>query len=84
MSGNYLNEVAMGAKTTSTVILGRMAAFTGRVVTWHEMLRSEEILDPEIDINQFARLAFAGAPGCSMNSIASPAAQPAYSDLDHH
>lgn len=53
VTGNFLNEAAQGAESTLSTILGRMAAYTGRDVTWDEMLRSEEVLDPGIDLNQF-------------------------------
>jgi myo-inositol 2-dehydrogenase / D-chiro-inositol 1-dehydrogenase len=54
VNGHYLNEAATGVEATLTTILGRMAAFTGREVTWDEMLRSDQVLDPKIDINRFA------------------------------
>jgi myo-inositol 2-dehydrogenase / D-chiro-inositol 1-dehydrogenase len=53
VTGAYLNETPQGAEATLTTILGRMAAFTGKEVTWEEMLHSQEVLDPKIDINQF-------------------------------
>jgi hypothetical protein len=54
MSGRYLNEAAAGIEATFTTILGRMAAFTGREVSWDEMLRSDQVLDPQIDMSPFA------------------------------
>jgi len=53
-SGKYLNEGAQGAESTLSAILGRMAAESGRAITWEEMMRSEEALDPGIDWSQFA------------------------------
>ncbi len=38
-SGKYLNETAQGAESTMTSILGRIAAYEGREVTWDEMLK---------------------------------------------
>lgn len=52
VTGNYLNEAAQGAESTLSAILGRMAAETGREITWEEMLRSEEELDPGIDLSK--------------------------------
>lgn len=38
-TGHYLNNAAIGAKSTLTAILGRTAAYKGAEVTWDEMLR---------------------------------------------
>lgn len=54
LTGKYLNEAAQGAETTLSAILGRMAAESGREITWEEMLRSDEELNPGIDLNQLA------------------------------
>ncbi len=53
-SGQYINEAEHGAEAALTTLLGRMAASSGKGVTWDDMLRSEEVLDPKIDLNQFA------------------------------
>ena len=44
------------AETTLSVILGRTAAYTGREVTWDELLTSDMYYDPElegIDLREF-------------------------------
>lgn len=41
------NEVAAGAEATMTAILGRMATYTGRTVTWEEGINSETSLAPQ-------------------------------------
>jgi myo-inositol 2-dehydrogenase / D-chiro-inositol 1-dehydrogenase len=41
-SGKFDNECEMGAETTLTTILGRMAAYNGKEVTWEKMLKSNE------------------------------------------
>ncbi len=41
-SGKFDNQAEQGAETTLTTILGRMAALSGREVTWEKMLRSNE------------------------------------------
>ena len=33
-----------------SAILGRMAAFTGRTVTWDEMMKSTEVFDPGLEL----------------------------------
>jgi myo-inositol 2-dehydrogenase/D-chiro-inositol 1-dehydrogenase len=44
-AGRTLNNTALAAESTLTAVLGRMAAYGGRVVTWDEMMRSDEKLD---------------------------------------
>ena len=53
-SGNFLNEAATGAESALSGILGRTAAYSGREVTWDELLRSREVLDPKIDLSKLA------------------------------
>ncbi len=45
-SGNLLNEAKRVAESTMTAIMGRMAAYTGREVSWEKALNSEEVLMP--------------------------------------
>jgi predicted dehydrogenase len=40
-AGQPLNELRQVAESTMTAIMGRTAAYTGKVVTWDEMLKSE-------------------------------------------
>jgi predicted dehydrogenase len=53
-SGNLANEAQSGADSTLTSIIGRMAAYTGKEVTWDRMMKSKEAWDPKIDWKQFA------------------------------
>ena len=41
------NEAVYGATSTMTAILGRMATYSGQVVTWDEAINSERSLFPE-------------------------------------
>ncbi len=41
-SGKFHNEAEQGAETTLTTILGRMAAYSGKEVTWEKMIKSNE------------------------------------------
>jgi myo-inositol 2-dehydrogenase/D-chiro-inositol 1-dehydrogenase len=41
-TGNYLNNAAECTDSTLTGILGRKAAYEGRIVTWEEMLRDDK------------------------------------------
>jgi predicted dehydrogenase len=45
--GPYVNEARQVAESTLTAIMGRMAAYTGKEVTWDQALRSKENLAPE-------------------------------------
>lgn len=42
-----INNGEYGAKSTMTAILGRMATYSGKIVTWDEALKSELSLVPE-------------------------------------
>jgi len=54
LSKSYHNQAATGAESALSAMLGRQAAYTGRCMTWEELLSSEEVWDPKIDLNQFA------------------------------
>ncbi len=42
-----LNDTEFGAKSTMTAIMGRMAAHSGKMITWDEAFKSERVLVPE-------------------------------------
>lgn len=42
-----INDAEFGAKSTMTAILGRMATYSGKVITWDEAMKSELSLIPE-------------------------------------
>jgi predicted dehydrogenase len=46
-SGKPINELKNVAESTMTAILGRMAAYTGKELTWEQALNSQESLMPE-------------------------------------
>jgi predicted dehydrogenase len=46
-AGQPLNELKQVAESVLTAIMGRMSAYTGKVVTWDEALNSQESLVPE-------------------------------------
>jgi len=54
VTGNLLNEATQGAESALSAMLGRMAAETGREVTWEELLKSTDVFDPKINFAQFA------------------------------
>lgn len=43
-----LNEVAQGAESALSAILGRTAAYTGRTLTWDELMKSTEAWDARL------------------------------------
>ena len=50
-SGKFDNQAEQGAETTLTTILGRMAALSGREVTWAKMLRSNDRWDLKLNLD---------------------------------
>jgi predicted dehydrogenase len=46
-SGDPLNEAKQVAESTLTAIMGRMSAYSGKLVTWDEALNSSEVLMPQ-------------------------------------
>jgi myo-inositol 2-dehydrogenase / D-chiro-inositol 1-dehydrogenase len=54
VTGQFLNEATQGVEATLTTILGRIAALTEKEVTWTETLRSQDVLDPKIELSYFA------------------------------
>lgn len=46
-NNEVINNGEYGAKSTMTAILGRMATYSGKVVTWEEAMKSELSLVPE-------------------------------------
>lgn len=51
-SGKFHNQAATGVESALTAMLGRQAAYEGREMTWDELLRSNERLDPGIDFSK--------------------------------
>lgn len=51
-SANFHNQAAQGAESALTAMLGRTAAYTGHEVTWDELMKSQEVLDPGVDLNK--------------------------------
>jgi myo-inositol 2-dehydrogenase / D-chiro-inositol 1-dehydrogenase len=51
-SGNFHNQAAKGAESALSCMMARSAAYTGREVTWDELLKSTEVFDPKIDLHK--------------------------------
>ncbi len=52
-SGTFINEAALGAESALAAMLGRTAAYTGRAITWEELLKSTEVWAPKMDWKAF-------------------------------
>ncbi|HYX81658.1 MAG TPA: Gfo/Idh/MocA family oxidoreductase [Gemmatimonadales bacterium] len=51
-SGNFHNQADKGAESALSCIMARTAAYTGRPVTWAELLRSTEVWHSGINLNR--------------------------------
>lgn len=49
INGKVINNTEYGAKSTMTAILGRMATYSGKVISWDEALNSDLRLVPDPD-----------------------------------
>jgi predicted dehydrogenase len=45
-AGNPFNELKTVSESTLTAIMGRMSAYSGKIITWEQALKSEESLVP--------------------------------------
>jgi predicted dehydrogenase len=54
VSGKFHNQIATGVETAFSAMMARRSARTGRLVTWDELLSSNEAFGLGFDINQFA------------------------------
>jgi len=52
VSGKFHNQAAAGAESALSCMMARTAAYTGREVTWDEMLKSKEVWDSKLDLNK--------------------------------
>ncbi len=73
-TGNYVNEAEQTAISTLTAIMGRTAAYTGRLVTWDEIFKADMNLGPEkIEFGPVAMEFPAPVPGTPVISRVKPA-----------
>ena len=50
LSNKPVNNTEESANSTMTAVLGRIAAYTGKTVTWDEMIKAGEKLDPKLNL----------------------------------
>lgn len=63
-AGKPYNELKQVAESTLTAILGRMAAYTGKAVTWDQALQSnEDLMPPKVDWDVSLAVAPVAMPG---------------------
>jgi len=53
-SGNFHNQADKGAESAISCMLARTAAYKNHEITWDEILKSSEVLEPGIDLNKLA------------------------------
>ena len=51
-SGHFHNQAETGAESAISCIMAREAAYSRRVVSWDDVLKSREVYDPKIDLNK--------------------------------
>lgn len=54
-SGQFHNQIVAGVDSARSCMLGRMAGYTGREVTWEELLAHGETYPLGMDISRFGR-----------------------------
>ncbi len=52
ISRKFHNQAEKGAESALACMMARSAAYTGREVTWEEMMKSKEVWDAKIDLNK--------------------------------
>lgn len=51
-SSQFHNQAELGAESALSAMLARNAAYSGKDLTWEELLKSKEVYNPKIDINK--------------------------------
>src|SRR6195256_2695789 len=51
-SGNFHNQADKGAESAISCILARTAAYKGHEISWDELMKSREVLEPGIDLKK--------------------------------
>jgi myo-inositol 2-dehydrogenase / D-chiro-inositol 1-dehydrogenase len=51
-SGKFHDQAGKGAESALSCMMARTAAYTGKEVTWDELVKSNELWDPKIDLNK--------------------------------
>ncbi len=51
-SGQFHNQAEQGIESSLSAMLGRTAIYTGKEVTWDQLLHSKEVWDAKLDLNK--------------------------------
>jgi myo-inositol 2-dehydrogenase/D-chiro-inositol 1-dehydrogenase len=51
-SGKFHNQADKGAESALSCMMARTAAYTGREITWDELLKSKEVWDAKLDLEK--------------------------------
>jgi len=51
-SGNFHNQADKGAESAISCMMAREAAYRKHEVTWEDIMKSQEVYDPKIDLNK--------------------------------
>src|SRR5215470_10314903 len=51
VNGKFHNQAEKGVESALSCMMARIAAYTGREITWEEALKSREVWDPKLDLN---------------------------------
>ena len=52
VSGNFHNQADKGAESALSCMMARTAAYTGREVTWDELMKSNEVWDARLNLDR--------------------------------
>ncbi|MGH8542812.1 MAG: Gfo/Idh/MocA family protein [Gammaproteobacteria bacterium] len=52
VSGNFHNQADKGAESALSCMMARTAAYTGREVTWDELMKSDEVWDSRLNLDR--------------------------------
>jgi len=55
LTGKFHNQAAAGAESALSCMMARTAAYSGREVTWEEMLNSREVWDAHLDLHKLIK-----------------------------
>lgn len=53
-TGKFHNQAAQGAESALSAMLGRNAAYSGKELTWEELLKSREVYELKVNLSRFA------------------------------
>ena len=55
VSGKYINEIEAGSNSTLAAIMGSEACYSGKKVTWNDIVSGKQRYGDQPDLNQFLK-----------------------------